>query len=75
MARFGPSALRSRFGQANPYGKAPEDLRRIVDNVRQLSLCCADHELQKAISLNAVMTTTLHLAYISSMHDKRHASA
>jgi hypothetical protein len=49
---------------SNPYGKAPEDLSRIADDIQTVELLLprmADHEIQTAIPLNEVVTTILHL--------------
>ena len=49
---------------SNPYGKAPEDLMRIVDDIQAVEPLLkrlADHEIQTTIPLNEVVTTILHL--------------
>ena len=49
---------------SNPYGKAPEDLRRIADDIQivePLLRRVADHEVQTTIPLTEVVTTILHL--------------
>ena len=49
---------------SNPYGKAPEDLRRIVDDIQTVEPLLrrvADHEVQTTIPLNEVVRTILHL--------------
>jgi shikimate kinase len=50
---------------SNPYGKTPEELSRIVDDVETVEPLLrrvADHEVQTTISLNEVVTTILRLA-------------
>jgi hypothetical protein len=54
--------LATRTG--NPYGKAPEELSRIVDDIQTVEPLLrrvADHEVQTTIPLNEVVTTILHL--------------
>jgi hypothetical protein len=49
---------------SNPCGKATEELRRIVDDIRTVEPLLrrvADHEVQTTIPLNEVVTTILHL--------------
>ena len=49
---------------SNPYGKAPEELSRIVDDIQTVEPLLrrvADHEIQTTIPLNEVVTTILHL--------------
>jgi shikimate kinase len=49
---------------SNPYGKAPEDLTRIVDDIQTVEPLLrglADHEVQTTIPLNEVVRTILHL--------------
>jgi hypothetical protein len=49
---------------SNPYGKTPEDLSRIADDiaaVEPLLRRVADHEVQATIPLNEVVTAVLHL--------------
>ncbi len=49
---------------SNPYGKAPEDLSRIADDIQAaepLLRRVADHEVRTTIPLNEVVTTILHL--------------
>lgn len=49
---------------ANPYGKAPEELDRILDDlntVEPLLRRVADHEIQTTIPLDDVVAAILHL--------------
>jgi shikimate kinase len=49
---------------SNPYGKAPEELSRILDdleNVEPLLRRVADHEIRTTIPLSEVVATILHL--------------
>jgi broad-specificity NMP kinase len=62
-----PGVLAGRLAArtSNPYGKAPEDLRRIagdISAVDPLLRRAADHEVQATIPLTEVVTTILHLA-------------
>ena len=49
---------------SNPYGKAPEELSRVADDlqtVEPLLRRVADHEVRTTIPLNKVVTTILCL--------------
>ena len=49
---------------SNPYGKAPEELNRILDDlecVEPLLRRVADHEIRTTIPLNEVVTAILRL--------------
>jgi dephospho-CoA kinase len=51
---------------SNPYGKAPEELSRIADDIETaepLLRRVADHEVRTTIPLNEVVTTILHLVH------------
>jgi dephospho-CoA kinase len=48
----------------NPYGKAPEELRRVLDdvkNVEPLLRRVASHEIRTTVPLNEVVTTVLRV--------------
>ena len=49
---------------SNLYGKTPEELTRIVDDIQAVEPLLrrmADHEVQTTIPLNEVVTTILHI--------------
>jgi dephospho-CoA kinase len=50
---------------SNPYGKAPEELRRVLDDVETvepLLRWVADHEVRTTVPLNEVVNTVLRLS-------------
>jgi hypothetical protein len=62
----GPFTLLERLAvrTSNPYGKAPEELSRILDDleaVERLPRRIADHEIRTTIPLNEVVTAILRL--------------
>jgi shikimate kinase len=49
---------------SNPYGKAPEELRRVLDDVETVEPLLrrvADHEVRTTVPLNEVVNTVLRL--------------
>ncbi len=49
---------------SNPYGKAPEELRRVLDDVEAVEPLLrrvADHEVRTTVPLNEVVNTVLRL--------------
>ena len=54
--------LANRTG--NPFGKAPEELRRVLDDVETVEPLLrrvADHEVRTTVPLNDVVNTVLRL--------------
>jgi dephospho-CoA kinase len=61
-----PGTLVERLANrtSNPYGKAPEELRRVLDDVETVEPLLrrvADHEVRTTVPLNEVVNTVLRL--------------